>query len=79
MPVKQCPKCGSMVAIKTKRPVYSTRKSKRITMQQQRALESVDGLPLRLVKESTKEPWKPVMKLCIGKSRMKHVKPKGKN
>ena len=68
-PVKQCPKCGSMVAIrklvcvcghsfKTSRPVYSTRKSKRIAMQQQRASESADEIASRLVKDSTRKAQK---------------------
>ena len=54
-PVKQCPKCGLMVPIKksvcvcghsfkTKPLVYSTRKSKRIAMQQKRALQSADEI-----------------------------------
>ena len=67
-PVKQCPKCGSMVAIKkgicvcshsfkTNRPlaVYSTGKSKRIAMQQHRASETADDIVLRLVKDSTRK------------------------
>ena len=68
-PVKQCPECGTKVAIrksvcvcghsfKTKRPVYSTRKSKRIAMKQQRASESADDVALRLVKDSTRKAQK---------------------
>ena len=68
-PVKQCPNCGAMVVIKktvcvcghsfkTNRPVYSTRKSKRIAMQQQRASESADEIALRLVKDTTRKVQK---------------------
>ena len=57
-PVKQCPQCGSMVAIKKsicvcghsfkrKPPVYATRKSKRVAKQLKRALESADETSLR--------------------------------
>ena len=70
-PVKQCPGCGARVAIrksvcecghsfKTKPPVYSTRRSKRIAIatQQQRATESADEIALRLVKDSTRKAQK---------------------
>ena len=50
-PIKQCPECGSKIAIKKsvcvcghsfkrKPPVYTTRKSKRVAIQQKRALET---------------------------------------
>ena len=65
-PIKQCPKCSARVAIrksvcvcghsfKTKPPVYSTRESKRIAIQQQRATESADEIGLRLLKDSTRK------------------------
>ena len=76
-PIKQCPGCGARVAIrksicecghsfKTKPPVYSTRRSKRIAiaMQQQRATESADGVALRLVKDSTRKAQKRALETC---------------
>ena len=65
-PLKQCPTCGAMVAIKKsvcvcghlfkrKLAVYSTRKSRRITIQQKRASESADEIALRLTKDSTRK------------------------
>ena len=64
-PVKQCPKCRSMVPIKkslcvcghsfkTNLPVYFIRKSKRIAI----ASESADEIALRLVKDSTRKAQK---------------------
>ena len=66
-PVKQCPKCSSMVPIrksvcvcghsfKINVPVYSTRKSKRIAiaMQQQRASESAQRY-LQYFKQASKD------------------------
>ena len=63
--VKQCPTCGSMVAIsksvcvcghsfKTKLPVYNTKNSKRIATQQKRALESAEEVVLRQVKDRSR-------------------------
>ena len=70
-PVKQYPKCCSMVPIKKSvcvcghcfkknLQVYSTTKSKRIAiaMQQQRASESADEIASRLVKDSTRKAQK---------------------
>ena len=63
-PVKQHPACCCMVAISkyvcefghlfTKiKPVYSTRSSNRIAMQQKRAIESAEEVYLRQVKDTS--------------------------
>ena len=70
-PVKQCPKCRSMVPIKKSvcvcghsfkknLPVYSSMKRKRIAIavKQQRAAESEDEIASRLVKDSTRKAQK---------------------
>ena len=53
--------CGHSFAFKRKHPVYATRNSKRVAMQQKRALELADESLLRLTKDSTRKALKRVV------------------
>ena len=67
--LKQCPACSFMVPIsksvckcgnlfKKIKPVYNTNNSKRIAMQQKRALESAEEVMLRQAKDSSRRAQK---------------------